>query len=138
MDMTLERFRKAHREFFETALAEIRSGKKTSHWIWFIFPQIQGLGRSSVAMYYEIQSRKEAMDYWADPVLSDHMIRICQALLKLEDPIEEIMGFPDNLKLRSSMTLFLLVTGEPIFRQVLDQFYGGSLDDYTQKKLNEI
>lgn len=88
-----------------------------------------------MAMYYAIQSRDETLAYWNDPVLQSHMIEICQALLQLDDPIGTIMGYPDDLKLRSSMTLFCAVTKEPIFRDVLDKFYGGSMDAYTLKKL---
>lgn len=115
MGMTIERFRRGHGDSYETALWEIRSGRKESHWIWYIFPQIQGLGHSTMAMYYAIQSRDEAIAYWNDPVVQSHMKEICQALLRLDGPIGTIMGDPDDLKLRSSMTLFSLVTKEPIF-----------------------
>ena len=135
MEQALERFRTAHRESYETALAEVRSGKKKSHWMWYIFPQIQGLGRSAVAQYYEIQNREEAIAYWRDPVLSSHLVEISEELLKLDDSIEAIMGYPDNLKLRSCMTLFYIVSREPVFRQVLDKFFDGEMDDYTEKKL---
>ena len=138
IELTLERFRKAHEESYETALAEIRSGRKRSHWIWYIFPQIQGLGHSAVAQYYAIQSAAEANAYWNDPVLSAHLVEISSALLKLNGPIEAIMGYPDNLKLRSCMTLFYLISGESIFRQVLDKFYDGSMDDETEKILNKL
>lgn len=131
MEWTLDRFRTAQAESYETGLAEIRSGRKKSHWIWYIFPQIRGLGRSAVAQYYEIQGREEAAAYWADPILSRHLVEISQALLKLDDPIESIMGFPDNAKLRSSMTLFYLVSGEAVFQQVLDKFFDGTMDDFT-------
>jgi len=135
MELTLERFRTAQEEAYGRALQEIRSGRKQSHWMWYIFPQIRGLGRSSVAQYYEIQDRAEAIAYWKDPVLSAHLIEITRELLKLEGSAEEIMGFPDNLKLRSSMTLFWLVTGEPVFKAVLDKFYEGKPDAFTQRRL---
>lgn len=135
MELTLDRFKRAHEDSYETALWEIRNGRKESHWIWYIFPQIQGLGHSTMAMYYAIQSRDEALAYWNDPVLQSHMQEICQALLRLDGPIGIIMGYPDDLKLRSSMTLFYAVTQEPIFRDVLDKFYGGAMDSYTVKKL---
>lgn len=137
MDASLNRFRHAHEEVYETALQEIRAGRKESHWMWYIFPQIQGLGRSPTAMYYELQSRAEAVEYWKDPVLRGHMLEICGELLKLEDSIDRIMGFPDNLKLRSCMTLFWLVTGEPVFKEILDKFYLGEPDEFTRKKLAE-
>jgi len=135
MIFTLERFRSAHAESYETALGEIKSGRKQSHWIWFIFPKIAGLGHSAVAQYYEIQNRSEAMDYWNDPVLSSHLTEISRELLNLDDSIDYIMGYPDNLKLRSCMTLFWLVTGEQLFKEVLDKFFAGSLDEFTKEKL---
>ena len=137
IELTLERFRKAHEESYETALAEIRSGRKRSHWIWYIFPQIQGLGHSAVAQYYAIQSAAEAKAYWNDPVLSAHLVEISSELLKQDGAVEAIMGYPDNLKLRSCMTLFYLISGDSIFRQVLDKFYDGSMDDETEKILRQ-
>lgn len=135
MELTLERFRSAQESAYEIALQEIKSGQKHSHWIWFIFPQIQGLGYSAVAQYYAIQGRAEAAAYWEDPVLSARLLEISRELLKLDDSIDRIMGYPDNLKLRSCMTLFWLVTGEQTFKAVLDKFYGGELDWFTQEKL---
>lgn len=138
IELTLERFRKANEESYETALAEIRSGRKRSHWIWYIFPQIQGLGHSAVAQYYAIQSAAEAKAYWNDPVLSAHLVEISSELLKQDGAVETIMGYPDNLKLRSCMTLFFLISGDSIFRQVLDKFYDGSMDDETEKILRKL
>lgn len=136
MEFSLDRFRSAHEGSYETALQEIKASRKQSHWMWYIFPQIHGLGHSTMAMYYEIQSKTEAVEYWNDPVLRSHMEEICQELLKLEGSIDWIMGYPDNLKLRSCMTLFWLVTGEQLFKDVLDKFYGGELDEYTVQKLH--
>ena len=136
MEFSLDRFRSAHEGSYETALQEIKAGRKQSHWMWYIFPQIHGLGHSTMAMYYEIQSKTEAVEYWNDPVLRSHMEEICQELLKMEGSIDWIMGYPDNLKLRSCMTLFWLVTGEQLFKDVLDKFYGGKLDEYTVQKLH--
>ena len=130
MNLTIERFKSAHRESYSQALQEIRNGRKESHWIWYIFPQIEGLGRSITSLYYAIQNRAEAEEYWADPELAAHMREILQALLQAEGTAWEIMG-PDAIKLRSSMTLFLAVTGEPIFRQVLDRFFEGVQDSRT-------
>ena len=135
MEFTLERFKSAQEEAYGRALQEIKSGRKQSHWMWYIFPQIRGLGRSSVAQYYEIQDREEAIAYWEDPLLSVRLVEISRELLKRNDSAEQILGLPDNLKLRSSMTLFWLVTGEPVFKEVLDKFYGGTLDAFTQRKL---
>ena len=130
MNLTIERFKSAHRESYPQALQEIQNGRKESHWIWYIFPQIEGLGRSITSLYYAIQNRAEAEEYWADPELAAHMREILQALLQAEGSAWEIMG-PDAIKLRSSMTLFLAVTGEPIFRQVLDRFFEGVQDSRT-------
>ena len=135
MEFTLERFKSAQEEAYDRALAEIRAGRKQSHWMWYIFPQIQGLGRSTLAQYYAIQDRAEALAYWRDPLLSARLREISRELLKLEGTAEEIMGFPDNLKLRSSMTLFWVVTGEPVFKEVLDKFFGGEPDGFTLEKL---
>ena len=135
MEFSLDRFRSVHDNYYEIALQEIKSGRKQSHWMWYIFPQILGLGHSTMAMYYAIQSREETVAYWEDSVLRSHMTEICQVLLTLDDSIDHIMGYPYNLKLRSCMTLFWLITKEPIFRAVLDKFYGGGLDAYTLQKL---
>lgn len=135
MEFTLDRFTSTHAGSYETALQEIKAGRKQSHWMWYIFPQILGLGHSTEAMYYAIQDRDEAVRYWNDPVLRSHMLEICQELLKLNDSIDWIMGYPDNLKLRSCMTLFLLVTEEHIFKEVLDRFYDGSMDEFTLQRM---
>lgn len=131
----LERFRSAHERDYETALEEIKAGKKESHWIWYIFPQLQGLGHSTMAMYYGIQDKDEAVAYWNDPVLSSHLREITSELLKHNQSIDRIVGYPDNMKVCSCMTLFYLVTREPLFKEVLDKFYGGQLDWHTVGKL---
>ncbi|MBQ5522753.1 MAG: DUF1810 domain-containing protein, partial [Oscillospiraceae bacterium] len=133
MAYDLSRFHKAQQGSYETALAEIRSGRKRSHWIWYIFPQIQGLGFSSTAQYYAIENLEEAKAYLADPVLRERLLEISNALLALDscDP-SEVMGYPDDLKLRSSMTLFSLAEPEcTVFRDVLDKFYNGQEDSRT-------
>ena len=133
MTYDLSRFHKAQEHSYETALAEIRSGYKQSHWIWYIFPQIAGLGYSSTARYYALSSLDEARVYMADPVLSGRLKEISEALLGLKssDP-EEIMGWPDNLKLRSSMTLFREVSPETeVFQKVLDKYFEGKPDTRT-------
>ena len=129
----LERFYKAQEYDYETALSEIRNGRKESHWMWYIFPQVSGLGRSTMAEYYAIRSREEAKVYIEDPVLGKRLIEISQALLQVDsDDAEEVMGWPDNLKLRSCMTLFAEVAPEqPVFRSVLEKFYDGEMDGKT-------
>ena len=132
----LERFRIAHEKSYKTALREIKSGVKQSHWMWYIFPQLKGLGYSKTARYYEIKDKEEAIAYWNDPVLSGHLLEISKELLKLNDSISWIMGHPDDLKLKSCMTLFYLVSNESTFKEVLDKFYEGNMDEYTQNKLS--
>ena len=129
----LERFYKAQEYDYETALSEIRNGRKESHWMWYIFPQITGLGRSTTAEYYAIKSKEEAKGYIEDPVLGKRLIEISQALFQIEsDDAEMVMGWPDNLKLRSCMTLFAEVAPEqPVFRNVLEKFYDGEMDGKT-------
>ena len=136
----LSRFTKAHEYNFNTALREIRSGRKRSHWMWFIFPQIQGLGFSSTAQYYAIESLGEAAAFLHDPCLGGHLTEISEALLTLPtDDAGEVFGYPDNLKLRSCMTLFAKVEdAPPVFREVLQKYYGGSEDERTNEILNNI
>lgn len=135
MEFSLDRFRSAHDGSYNIALQEIKAGRKQGHWMWYIFPQTLGLGHSTEAMYYAIQNKEEAVRYWNDPMLRSHMIEICRELLKLDGSIDWIMGYPDNLKLRSCMTLFWLITNEPLFKTVLDKFFDGCLDNYTIDKL---
>ena len=99
--MKLERFIKAQESSYETALKEIRCGRKRSHWMWYIFPQIKGLGYSSTAQYYAIQSREEAEQYMKHPILAKRLIEISEALLKCEsNDASEIFGYPDDMKIR--------------------------------------
>ena len=136
----LERFYKAQEYDYETALSEIRNGRKESHWMWYIFPQIAGLGRSTTAEYYAIKSKEEAKAYIEDPVLGKRLIEISQALLQVSsDDAEMVMGWPDNLKLRSCMTLFAEVAPEqPVFRNVLEKFYDGEMDGKTLDILKKM
>ena len=132
----LDRFIKAQENDYETALNEIENGHKQSHWIWYIFPQLQGLGFSSMSQFYGIKDEEEAIDYMNHPVLRERLLEISQALLSLDcnDPVR-VMGYPDNLKLQSSMTLFSIVSKEPVFQKVLDKFYDGQEDQATLEKL---
>lgn len=136
--MSIERFIEAQKNSYDTALREIQTGRKRSHWIWYIFPQIQGLGFSSTARYYAIQDREEAEAYMAHPVLRQRLIEISEALLELEsDDAREVMGYPDDLKLKSSMTLFAEISEEPVFASVLDKFFHGEVDERTLQILEE-
>ncbi|MGX8720394.1 MAG: DUF1810 domain-containing protein [Eubacteriales bacterium] len=133
MAADLSRFLKAQEQDYEQALREIRSGRKRSHWMWYIFPQIQGLGFSPTAQYYAIRDLQEARDYLAHPVLGTRLKEISSALLDLNGlSASEIFGYPDDLKLRSSMTLFRMADlNEPVFLEVLEKYYDGKPDART-------
>jgi uncharacterized protein (DUF1810 family) len=133
MENRLERFRKAQQKNYDSALREIQNGRKQSHWIWFIFPQIAGLGYSQTAQCYAIADLDEAKEFLDDDMLGKNLIEISEALLELEsNDATEVMGWPDDLKLRSSMTLFALADPEcEVFQKVLDKFYGGERDERT-------
>lgn len=135
--MNLERFREAHQYSYETALKEIKNGRKETCWMWYIFPQIAGLGCSSTSRYYAIADLHEAREYLLDPVLGSHLIEISQELLKLKtDDVYLVFGFPDNQKLKSSMTLFSeAAPEESVFKEVLDKFFMGEKDMATLKYL---
>ena len=131
--MGLERFKEAQKRDYETALTEIKNGHKRSHWMWYIFPQIAGLGMTETAKYYAIKDINEASDYLMDQLLGTQLTELCKVLLQLEtNDAQAIFGTPDDLKLRSSMTLFDAVPATfPVFGQVLDKFYGGKRDKRT-------
>lgn len=131
--MSLERFVSAQRRDFPRALEEIENGRKETHWMWYIFPQMQGLGRSDMAHFYGIADLQEAKAYLAHPELSKNLEAICQALLDLDtDDAEYIFGYTDARKLRSSMTLFAIAVEDiSIYRQVLEKFFDGRLDKRT-------
>ena len=142
MPHDLTRFKKAQELNYETALAEIRSGQKQSHWMWYIFPQLDGLGFSEISQYYGIKGIEEARAYLADDFLRSHLVEISESLLALEsNNATLVMGYPDDLKLKSSMTLFLLASGHDskyekearVFKAVLDKYFGGEMDGQTVK-----
>lgn len=139
-NLNLERFIKAQERDYKTALEEIKRGKKESHWIWYIFPQIKGLGNSETSQYYSIQNIDEAKDYWNNKYLRNNLVEICNELLKLEtSDILKVMGFPDNLKLCSCMTLFhLIAPEESVFKKVLNKYYDGNIDENTVRIFNHI
>ena len=133
----LDRFLDAQRGDYAAALAEVRRGRKTSHWMWYIFPQIAGLGQSSTARYYSIRDLEEAREYYAHPVLGQRLREISGVLLELRgsDPVA-VFGGIDSMKLKSSMTLFAVAApDDPLFRQVLDKYYGGEQDALTLRIL---
>jgi len=137
MPVDLSRFHRAQADVFDGALAELRAGRKTGHWMWFIFPQVAGLGHSDMSLTYAISSLDEARAYLADPVLGSRLRDCTAAILAVEGrSAVDVLGTIDATKLRSSMTLFhRAAPGEPLFRQVLDRYYGGVADPATDARL---
>ncbi|MDB5002573.1 MAG: calpastatin [Mucilaginibacter sp.] len=135
----LERFIKAQEQDYAIALAEVKNGRKRSHWMWYIFPQIQGLGFSEMAKRYGIKSLDEAEAYIQHPVLGQRLIEICTALLQLKsNDAYAIFGSPDDMKLKSSMTLFAsLPDAYPVFQSILDKFFNGEPDSKTLHLIGE-
>jgi uncharacterized protein (DUF1810 family) len=136
----LDRFRAAQDQggTYAAALAELRAGRKRSHWVWFVFPQVAGLGSSPMAQRYAIGSLDEARAYLDDELLGSRLRECCQALLALAagTDAESVLGGIDAIKLRSSMTLFALAApGEPLFGRVLARWYGGQSDAATERLL---
>ena len=130
----LSRFHEAQSVHYQAALSEIKDGYKRSHWMWFIFPQIKGLGRSSTAQYYAISCIDEAKAYLEDDVLGSRLREMCEELLKHSDrSVQAMLGGIDSMKLKSSMTLFDIVSPNDVFDKVLDAFYDGERDNLTLK-----
>jgi uncharacterized protein (DUF1810 family) len=128
----LDRFVSAQRPVYEAVLAELRQGRKQTHWIWFVFPQVDGLGSSSTARHYAIKSRAEAAAYLAHPVLGVRLLECTETVLAhSRRSAHDIFGSPDDLKFCSSMTLFERAGGSPGFGRALDQFFGGERDSKT-------
>ena len=122
---------------YRDAVAELRAGRKTSHWMWFIFPQVAGLGRSAIAQHFAIASADEAQAYLRHPVLGPRLRECAQILAGLDGKnADQILGSVDAMKLRSSMTLFMTAApDEPVFREVLDKYFGGAADQLTLGRL---
>lgn len=135
----LERFLDAQANDYSRALREIKSGRKQSHWMWYIFPQIKGLGFSETAKFYAINDLQEARAYLEHPVLGSRLVEISNALLGLEGKsANQILGSPDDLKLKSSMTLFsALEKTDPVFQAVLTKYYKGVADQQTLSIIKE-
>ena len=133
----LGRFVSAQEDVYDSALAEIRGGRKRTHWMWFVFPQIAGLGSSAVSARFAIRSAAEARAYLAHPILGPRLVECCEALLELSSTsATEIFGSPDDMKLRSCATLFASVS-EPgsVFERVLTRFFDGAPDERTEALL---
>ena len=134
---SLHRFVDAQSQTYDQALAELRAGQKRTHWMWFVFPQVAGLGRSGMAQRFAISGLDEARAYLAHPVLGRRLVESARALtgLDVDDPAA-VMGPVDAMKLKSSMTLFALAApDESVFREVLDHYFGGNEDDATTSRL---
>lgn len=133
----LERYVKAQEDVFAEVLDELRAGSKRGHWMWFIFPQMKGLGRSAAAAYYGIGSLEEAAAYLRHPVLGPRLVECTQLVNEVEDrSIREILGSPDDLKFRSSMTLFARAAeDDTVFRAALKKYFGGEPDRLTLELL---
>ena len=135
---SLDRFVQAQTLMYPSVLKQMQNGKKTSHWMWFMFPQLRGLGTSTLAHLYGISGLGEAKAYLAHPVLSGRLYELCGELLKHKDKTAlEIFGDIDEMKLKSSMTLFALTSEDyTIFDEVLENFFGGEMDEVTVKLIN--
>ena len=133
----LSRFVEAQAHSWTAALSELRAGRKTSHWMWYIFPQIAGLGQSPTARHYALRDVAEAKAYLADPLLGPRLIDASKAVLDWAGrrSAEAMLGGIDAVKLRSSMTLFEAAGGAPVFGQVIEAFYGGERDPATLRLL---
>ena len=131
----LERFIKVQENHYQSALEEIENGKKISHWMWFIFPQVDGLGISLISKEYSIKNYQEAIDYLNHKVLGKRLIEITKALMKIEKKsVRSIFKYPDDLKLKSSMTLFKTISpSNKLFSDVLDKYFNGEVCRYTEK-----
>lgn len=129
----LDRFVQAQEGDYKQALAEIRAGRKRSHWMWYVFPQFAGLGSSPTSVRYAIKSREEAAAYVAHPILGPRLVECAQALLEIKDRSAfEVFGSPDDVKLRSSATLFASVSpDESVFHRIIEKYFGGRPDQRT-------
>ena len=138
MQNGIDRFLEPQKTSYAIALEEVRNGRKVSHWMWYIFPQLRGLGRSNDAWYYGIADLSEANAYWEHPILGQRLREVTQAALALSetDPVK-IFGWTDQMKFRSCMTLFAQVSQDDLFTQALDKFFGGQEDPMTLELLKQ-
>ena len=132
----LNRFISAQEKVYDRVLKELKNGYKRSHWMWYIFPQLDGLAQSTTSKYYAIKSREEALAYLNHPVLGSRLLECANTVLEGEGKtVSEIFGYPDNLKLKSSMTLFSEVATDSVFVRVLDKYFQGERDPKTLELL---
>jgi uncharacterized protein (DUF1810 family) len=136
----LSRFTSAQESIYDSVLAELRSGRKRTHWMWYIFPQIDGLGHSATSKHYAIKSLEEARQYLNHPVLGKRLLECAEAVFTIEGrSASEIFGYPDDLKLKSSMTLFAYVADpHSVFARILDKYFNGERDGLTLQLLENL
>jgi uncharacterized protein (DUF1810 family) len=136
----LSRFTSAQEGIYNRVLAELKNGEKRTHWMWFIFPQIDGLGFSSTSKYYAVKSIEEARQYLDHPVLGKRLMECAETVLAVEGrSVSEIFGYPDDMKLKSCMTLFASVPhSHPVFAGVLDKYFHGERDMKTLRLLEQL
>mgnify|MGYP000059406580 FL=1 len=137
-DYNLQRFLDAQQGDYERALTEVRNGRKHSHWIWYIFPQLKGLGMSYNSQYYGISGKEEAEAYLAHPILGERLREITSAFLQLKGKTaQDVFGALDAMKVLSCMTLFNEVAPDDLFQQVIDRYYQGKTDEMTKRMLDK-
>jgi uncharacterized protein (DUF1810 family) len=136
----LSRFTSAQENIYDSVLAELSNGRKRMHWMWYIFPQVDGLGHSATSKHYAIKSLEEARQYLNHPVLGQRLLECAEAVFAVEGrSASEIFGYPDNLKLKSSMTLFAYVAAPgSVFLRVLDKYFNGEQDALTLQILEKL
>ena len=133
----IERFIKQQEKYIKQVKSELKSGRKESHWMWFIFPQIKGLGRSEMSKYYAIKDIDEAKEYFNNEYLKNNYLNLCYVLLKLKtNNAEDIFGSTDSRKLHSSLTLFFIVSKNEVIKNVLDKYFFRTMDQETLRIIN--
>lgn len=134
----MQRFIDAQNQVFDKVVEELSHGFKETHWMWYIFPQITGLGQSTTAKYYELQNIDEINEYINNELLMQRLYTLCRILKKQTNSAEEIFGYPDVLKFKSSMTLFDYYKQNEIFNELLEKFYQGQRDEETIKIIKKL
>ena len=135
----LSRFITAQETIYDRVLSELKNGRKQSHWMWYIFPQLDGLARSATSKHYALHSIEEATAYLAHPVLGSRLLECAEIVYRTEGKtVSEIFGYPDDLKLKSSMTLFSEVAPKPVFVGVIDKYFQSQRDTKTLQLLKQL
>ena len=136
--MFISRFYKPHLAYYNLARQELSDGRKISHWMWYIFPQLRGLGKSAKSNFYGLSGLQEASEFLSDPTLGTHLIELCNILLSLrENNPEHVFGLTDTIKFQSSLTIFSLASNNDIFQKLLEKYFGGKKDENTILKLKD-